>query len=100
MLKKFINFIRKPYVIVSVLFIVWVFFFDRNNVIDQYQRRSEFKKLEDQNNYYKTEIEKLRKEKIELFTNKKTLEKFAREKYLMKKDNEEVYIIVDTTEGK
>jgi len=54
-------------------------------------------KLKEEEAYYAKEIEKARKERDELFTSDKTLEKFAREKYFMKKDNEEVFIMIDTT---
>lgn len=83
--------------IITVIFILWLLFFDKNNLIDQFQRRKDFQKLKEEEAYYAKEIEKARKERDELFTSDKTLEKFAREKYFMKKDNEEVFIMIDTT---
>jgi cell division protein FtsB len=64
---------------------------------DQFEKRREYMKLKNEADYYEKEIEKARKEREELFTNSKTLEKFAREKYMMKKEEEELFIVIDTT---
>lgn len=45
--------------------------------------------------YFQSEIEKSKKERSELFGNKDNLEKFGREKYLMKRDDEDIFILVD-----
>lgn len=67
---------------------------DKNNIIAQYKLRNELSNLRDKKAYYLNEIEKDRKATYELNTNMKTLEKFAREKYLLKKDNEDIFLIV------
>jgi cell division protein FtsB len=72
----------------------WLLFFDKNDIFIQYERHQEVKKLEKEVNYYKTRIESNREEQKELQSNPKELEKFAREHYLMKKDNEEIYVFV------
>ncbi len=72
---------------------VWMLVFDSNNLIDLVQLRGEISELNEKKEFYNSEIEKLKKEEKELFTNKRNLEKFAREKYLMKKDNEDIFII-------
>ncbi len=80
---------------------VWLLFFDRNDVFSQYERHEEVKKIESEHNYYKTEIENNKREGVELQSNLKLLEKFGREHYLMKKDNEEIYLLVeDSLENK
>ncbi len=55
----------------------------------------ELNKLEEEKGFYQEEIKQIRADLKELKTNPKTLEKFAREKYLMKKDNEELFVIVE-----
>lgn len=55
----------------------------------------ELNKLEEEKEFYQDEIKQIRADLKELKTNPKTLEKFAREKYLMKKDNEELFVIVE-----
>lgn len=55
----------------------------------------ELKSLEDEKTFYQEEIKQTNKDLYELQSNLKSLEKFAREKYLMKKDNEEIFVIVE-----
>jgi len=74
---------------------VWVIFFDKNDLSTQLELRKDVKKLEEERNYYAKEIEQITSDILELNTNPKTLEKFAREKYLMKKDNEDIFVIVE-----
>lgn len=78
-----------------MVFLVWIAFFDQNNLITQIQYRMELSKLEEEKEFYQEEIKQIRSDLKELKTNPKTLEKFAREKYLMKKDNEELFVIVE-----
>ena len=69
-------------------------FFDRNNVISQFELRSKLNQLQEDRIYYMEEIKKDRQDMNQLLSNPKNLEKFAREKYLMKKDNEDIFLIV------
>lgn len=68
--------------------------FDSNNFIELVKLRMEVSDLEQKRNYYKSEIINVRKSEQELFSNNRNLEKFAREKYLMKKENEDLFILV------
>lgn len=88
---------RNPYIVVTLIFIFWILFFDKNNLIDQIRSRNEYQKVRKDAQYYELEIEKIKKENAALFTDEKTLEKFARERYLMKHDSEEMFLILDTT---
>jgi hypothetical protein len=75
-----------------------VAFFDSNNWIKQLRLQSEINDLEEQKEYY---INQIKKDSIALFdltNNQETQEKFAREKYLMKKENEDVIVIIDSDE--
>ncbi|MFZ4740326.1 MAG: FtsB family cell division protein [Bacteroidales bacterium] len=94
MLRKFLWFFKNKYIITSLIFVIWMIAIDKNNIIAQYKLRNELKDLRDKKAYYLNEIEKDRKATYELNTNMKTLEKFAREKYLLKKDNEDIFLIV------
>ncbi len=69
-------------------------FFDKNDIFSQWARRAEVKKLEDDVKYYQEEIARNRTEMKELESNPKLLEKFAREHYLMHRDNEDIFILV------
>ena len=87
-----------------VAVLVWVTFFDKDDLLSQYQLRQKLQQLRTEEKYYQTEIDKNEHDMNELRTNPANLEKFAREKYQMKKDNEEIFVIVKdsvkTTAGK
>ena len=68
--------------------------FDGNNFIELIQLRSEVAELKEKRDYYQSEIILVRKTEKELFSNNRNLEKFAREKYLMKKQDEDIFIII------
>ncbi|MEW6469322.1 MAG: septum formation initiator family protein [Bacteroidota bacterium] len=96
--KRVFRLIRNKYFVVTLFLGIWIVFFDKNDVFSQLELAARLKELEKERDYYREEIARNRKEMQELKTNTASLEKFAREKYLMKKDNEEVFIIVK--EGK
>ena len=77
----------------AIFFIIWVCFIDQNNIMTAYTYNAELQKLEKEKEYFNDAIEKTSKELYDLTENPATLEKFAREKYFMKKDNEEIFII-------
>ena len=68
--------------------------FDRNDLISQYEHYKDLKLLEAQRAYYIKDIESMQKTYSDLTTDQNRLEQFGREKYLMKKDNEDVFVIV------
>lgn len=96
-MKKIIPFFKNKYAITFLALLTWLLFFDRYDVFSQLEQRKELKKLRLDRDYYKQEIDKNSKDLLELKTNPKTLEKYAREKYLMKKDDEEIFVIIDKT---
>lgn len=78
--------------ITVVVFIVWISFFDQNNFFTQYDFIKELNSLEKDKSFFMEELKQTRQELNDLTTNPVTLEKFAREKYFMKKDNEEIFV--------
>ncbi|WP_342665062.1 MULTISPECIES: septum formation initiator family protein [Sporocytophaga] len=70
-------------------------FFDSNDFINQFRASRKIKDLESQKTFYEEKIEEVKKEREAFLNNPKELERFARENYLMKKKNEDVFIIVD-----
>lgn len=87
---------RNKYFITALGFIVWLSFFDRNNFITTASYRSQLHKLQSEKEFYETEITRNKEDLIELRTNRANLEKYARERYLMKRDNEEIFVILST----
>lgn len=96
--KKIPAVLRNKYALTGIIFIVWISFFDQNKIITQFQYRSELSKLKEEKAFYQEEIEKIQSDLNDLQSNPNTLEKFAREKYLMKKDDEELFVIVEESE--
>jgi cell division protein DivIC len=100
MFKKIFHFLkplfRNYYLMVGLAFIVWMVFFDSNNLIVQFQNRRVLKNLVQQKQFYENEIIR-NKAMVRDLTNPKdtrALEKYGREKYLMKRPNEEIFLIV------
>ena len=87
--------LKNKYLLTLVVFLLWMLFFDKNNFLEQYQLHADLMKLKQEQKYYLDQIESAKREREELFSNMASLEKFAREKYLMKKDNEDVFVIVE-----
>jgi cell division protein FtsB len=69
--------------------------FDDNDIWTQFKRRGELGRLEDEKVYYQEKLKDVQREREEVLGNPKLIEKYAREKYLMKKPKEEIYILVD-----
>jgi len=72
---------------------VIIFFTDHNNLFEQMERKSELNKLIIKKEYYQQEIEKTKKQLADLSNNSSALEKYAREKFLMKRDSEDVFVV-------
>jgi cell division protein FtsB len=75
-------------------------FFDQNNVVDRMKMSSEIKQLKEDREYYLEQIQKDSARLSELTTNKENLEKYAREQFLMKKPNEDVFVIIEEKDKK
>jgi cell division protein FtsB len=90
---KLINF-KNRYVIATVIFLVYLLIFDQYNFIAQYRLSSELSKLEKDKEYYQQELEKDSITYHSLFNSPDNIEKFAREHYMMKKDNEDIYLLI------
>lgn len=86
--------ITNKYIIATLAFVALLFFSDRNNILDQFKLRKQYNKIKTEHKFYQKQIEDAKQQRDELFTSDKNLEKFAREKYLMKKDDEDVFVFV------
>ena len=93
LIDKIPNYLKNKYLIAVVLFIVWITFFDNFNLIKQSKIKKNIKQLEENKKFYIEEITKDSSEYYNLLNDAEKREKFAREKFLMKKEDEDVYII-------
>jgi cell division protein DivIC len=93
--KSFKAIVKNKFLITGAIFIVWIALFDSSSWYDRRRLLKEHEKLENEKDFY---IEKIKNDSIslqELKTNNDNLEKFARENYLMKKENEDIFVIVE-----
>jgi len=90
--KRFVRIITNRYVLILSIFFVWMLFFDENSILNHIDFNREINKLNKEKEYFKTEIQK-DTSLIEKLKDKEELEKYAREQYHMKKENEEIFLI-------
>ncbi len=95
MKKRFIGLVTSRYFIAPVLLLIWISFFDSNNIFSQMESQRQLQKLKDEKTYYSEKILEVRTNYKELSSDPKTMEKYARERYFMKKQNEEIFLIVE-----
>jgi cell division protein DivIC len=93
MLKKLPKAFRNFYFLTAFFFVVWMIALDSNNLFMRYQLSSKLRSLENERVYYEEKIKEVEKDRNELFGDNESLEKFAREKYLMKKETEDIFIV-------
>ena len=86
---------RNFYAVTAFLFLIWMLFFDSNDFVSQFQNWSRLDDAMDEREYYAEKIKQVQAEREQLLNNNQLLEKFAREKYLMKRPNEDIYIVVE-----
>ena len=88
------SWMKNKYLLTAIGFAVWMLFFDdRDFITTQFKHREELKKLEQSKKYFEEQIATTKTELEKLRSNPATLEKYAREKYLMKRDNEDLFLI-------
>ena len=91
---------RNKYLLTVSIFLVWLLLLDSNNLIVRYKDLRELHKLKIDRDYYLKRIEADKRKLYELKTDDHNLEKFAREQYLMKKPDEDIYIILTPSEDR
>ncbi|RTQ53179.1 septum formation initiator family protein [Hymenobacter gummosus] len=92
------RFLRSFYFITGVAFLGWMLLFDANDLLKQYEMYSKYRELQEQKEYYTGKIEEVKQDRAELLSSPEMLEKFAREKYVMKRPGEDVFLLVPAEE--
>lgn len=95
MYKKLPPFLKNKYSVALIVFFIWIMFFDRNRVINQVKLVNTLNGLKAEREYYQHEIRHDSAALHVLENDKEELERFAREKYMMKKDNEDIFLVVE-----
>jgi cell division protein FtsB len=91
--------LKSKYLISLSIFAAILFFFDKNDLFSQRDRYNELRELQQSKEYYTHQIAAESKELEQLKTNPATLEKYAREKYLMKRDNEDLFVLPENPQN-
>jgi len=99
-IKKIIPFVTNRYFVVSLAFVIWMLFFDQRDFFLQRERNAELQKVEAAKKYYQQEIDNTQKQLQNLQSNPVAIEKYARERYLLRREGEEVYLFEDSTKDK
>jgi len=101
---KFINgipsWLKNKYLLVGAFFVIWMIFFDPKDILSDFERRAKLNELEKSEQHLKNQISETRTELDQLKNNAQSIEKYAREKYMMKKDNEDLFIVNSAPENK
>lgn len=77
---------------------IWLAFFDQHNFINQVEFKAELYRLNQDREYYQREIIQIEEDLNELLSDNRKLEKFARERYYMKKSDEDIFVFVPESE--
>lgn len=88
--------VRNKYLVAVISFVVWILFFDRNDLFTQWDRKQELAKLETSKTYYQTEIKLISKGLADIQNNPAIIEKYARENFYLKRPNEDIFIVEDS----
>lgn len=92
---KLPKFTKNFFFLFSFFFLIWMLFIDANDLVSQIKLKNQLETLEDEKAYYLQKIEEVKKDREELLSNDELLEKFAREKYYMKKESEDLFVVVE-----
>ncbi len=85
--------LKNKYILTGMFFFLWMMLFDTNTIPSQFRLKNQIDEMEQKKAYYKNEIQVVNQSLEDLLNNEATQEKFARENYLMKKRNEDVFVI-------
>jgi len=92
---RFLALIRNKYFLAGIAFTVWMCFFDRNDFATQYSYQHQKSNLEREKAFYEKENESIIETITDIRSDQREVQRIAREKYKMKKENEVVYIVTE-----
>lgn len=97
--KRLPKFLKNRYVLVVLFFVLYITFFDAHDLISQIGIRWKIHNIEEQMDFLNKDTQQAKDQIIELTTDSASLEKFAREEYRMKRENEEIFVIINDEEN-
>jgi len=97
--KRLPKFLKNRYILVVLFFLLYITFFDAHDLISQIGIRWKIHNIEEQMDFLNKDTQQAKDQIIELTTDSASLEKFAREEYRMKRENEEIFVIINDEEN-
>lgn len=94
-MERAVSLVKNKFLVSGLAFVVWMCFFDRYDIATQYSYQQEKSKLEYEKEFYTTEIVNLEQSIKDAQYNPSEIQRIAREKYKMKKENEDIYIVTE-----
>ena len=94
------SWLKNKYLLTGAFFVIWMLFFDLKDILTAFERRDKLNELQNSEQHLKQLITESHLELDLLKNNAQSIEKYAREKYLMKKDNEDLFIVKTGPENK
>ncbi len=91
--------LRNKFFLTGTVFLVWMVFFDKNNLFSQVRLRRQLGDIRGKVEFYKRKTEEARQERNDLFSDDRKLEKFARERFMMKRPGEDVFVVIPDSAG-
>ena len=95
MYQSILSLLKNRYVLTTICFVVWMGFLDKDDFFSQLNQKNQIASLQKEKAYFIKQTADIKKNLADISVDKSKLEKLAREKYLMKKDNEEVFVIIN-----
>lgn len=93
LIKPIIRLLRNKYLVALGVFLAWILFFDNRDIFSQLEKRAELNSLLENKRFYEGEIALAKKQLADIQNNAAALEKIAREKYKMKRPNEDLFLV-------
>jgi len=100
LITKILKILINKYTITLALFVVWMVFFDTSSILNRMKSRDKLNSLKQEKRFFQEELKKDSILSQKLVSDSSAIEKYARENYLMKKDKEDVFLVIDTTEDR
>ena len=94
------SWLKNKYLLTGTFFLIWMVFFDEKDIVSDFNRRAKLNNLQNSEQHLDQLITESRKELDLLKNNAQSIEKYAREKYMMKKDNEDLFILNSSSGSK
>jgi len=89
------RFVRNKFTLSFAGFLLWMLFFDGHSILRRAHDIGQLRAARSQMTYYKSQIAQAQQELDQLFSTNENMERFARERFFLKRDDEQVFLIAE-----